>query len=295
MKQVQSGLEKGLEELKQGQHQGQEEILKGIHNLQKPSTSKASELSSEDVEEYSIKLKEAITKQTDLLPKGPDQSRLKTDDIFTNLTIYHGRKECLQQTAEEDERKTATDDIFARLAINHRTKKRLQQTTPEDHRPRKMATELKQCSDIFVGENEEDDPKSILVSGEPGIGKTLFSQKIVRDWSTNCISIPNIKFTYLITFRQLVMLGNKELTLRELLNRSPLLNERTTIDEKVMAHIAQHSDQLFIIFDGYDEFKEHSKIFMFESGQFTNDVETKMPGAALISKLIQKKILCDSV
>ncbi|KXJ06324.1 Exosome component 10 [Exaiptasia diaphana] len=171
MKQVQSGLEKGLEELKQGQHQGQEEILKGIHNLQKPSTSKASELSSEDVEEYSIKLKEAITKQTDLLPKGPDQSRLKTDDIFTNLTIYHGRKECLQQTAEEDERKTATDDIFARLAINHRTKKRLQQTTPEDHRPRKMATELKQCSDIFVGENEEDDPKSILVSGEPDLEK----------------------------------------------------------------------------------------------------------------------------
>ncbi|KXJ29488.1 Protein NLRC5 [Exaiptasia diaphana] len=203
--------------------------------------------------------------QTDWLPKGPDQSKLKTDDIFTKLTIYHGRKECLQQTA------------------------------PEDQYPLKTATELKQCSDIFVGEDEEGDPKSILVSGEPGIGKTLFSQKLVRDWSTNCISIHNIRFTYLITFKQLVMLGNEELTLRELLNRSPVLNERTMIDEKVMAHIAQHSDQLFIIFDGYDEYKDRSKMLIFESGQFTNDVETKMPGAALISKLIQKHILRDSV
>ncbi|XP_020897036.1 NACHT, LRR and PYD domains-containing protein 12, partial [Exaiptasia diaphana] len=270
IKQGQSGLQQGQEDIKQGQSglqqgqeaikQGQKEILKGIQDLHKPSPS-----SSADVDLYSIKLKEAITMQTDLLPRRIDQSRLplKTDDIFTNLTVYQGKQKSLHEKAEKSQcaRKTVTE-----------------------------------ITEIFVsGENEEENPKSILISGEPGIGKTLFSHKIVRDWSTDCISIPNIKFTYLITFRQLVMLGNKELTLRELLNRSPLLNERTMIDEKVMTHIAQHSDQLFIIFDGYDEYKDHNELLGDFEKQFENDTKTKMPVAALISKVIQRKILRDSV
>ncbi|XP_020916977.2 NACHT, LRR and PYD domains-containing protein 12 [Exaiptasia diaphana] len=67
------------------------------------------------------------------------------------------------------------------------------------------------------------------------------------------------------------------------------------IDEKVMTHIAQHSDQLFIIFDGYDEYKDHNELLGDFEGQFENDTKTKMPVAALISKVIQRKILRDSV
>ncbi|XP_020916937.1 uncharacterized protein LOC110254303 [Exaiptasia diaphana] len=227
-------------------------------SLQRPDSS---DLSSEDVKLYSIKLKEAIAMQTDLLPRRRHRSRLKTDDIFTNLTVYQGKQNS-QEKAQEDER------------------------------ARKTVTKI---AEIFVGENGEGDPKSILVSGEPGIGKTLFLRKIVRDWSTDCISIPKIKFIFLITFRQLVLLSKKELALKELLNRSPLLNETTKMDEKLMDYIIQHPDQLFVALDGFDKYKDHSKLTGDFESQFTNDVETKMPVVALVSKLIQKKILRDSV
>ncbi|XP_028518860.1 uncharacterized protein LOC114576416 [Exaiptasia diaphana] len=213
-------------------------------------------ISSQDVELYSIKLKEAITKITELLPRGITKSTLKTDDIFTNLTVYQGKQKSLQERAQEDQR------------------------------TRKIVTDI---TEIFVDENE-DNPKSILVSGEPGIGKTLFSNKILRDLSTYCLSIPNIKFPYLITFRQIVMLGNKELTLRELLNISPLLNTSTMIDDTVMAHAIHHSEQFFVVLDGFDEYEDDKKILGSFESQFPNDAKIKMPIVALISKLIQKKI-----
>ncbi|XP_020913823.1 NACHT, LRR and PYD domains-containing protein 14-like isoform X2 [Exaiptasia diaphana] len=220
-----------------------------------------------DLESYLVKLKESILQQTDFLPKGIDQNTVKTDDIFTNLTLHHEEKEILhRQTGQK-----------------------------VDQVARKMVTKLTQCCEIFIDENKENNPKSILISGEPGIGKTLFSQKIVRDWSTNSLLIPDIYFTYFITFKQLARLGNKELTLRELLNHSLLLNEKTMVTEDIMAHIIQHPEQLFIVFDGFDEYKDRDKIIRDFEEEFPNDVKAKMPVDALVSKLIRKKILRDSV
>ncbi|XP_020913295.1 NACHT, LRR and PYD domains-containing protein 14 [Exaiptasia diaphana] len=228
----------------------------------------------EDMKLYSENLKKTIIKQTELnLQPKEIKQEMKTDDIFTNLIVHHGEKRRPESGLPE------------------------QIQSPQKGYPgRKTLTEIKQCSKIFVDEDEKDTTaKRILLSGEPGVGKTLFSQKLLRDLATNSISIPGITFTYLLTFRQLNNLPNETLDLRELLNLSPLLNDETMIDENVMEYILQHSEQLLIVLDGFDEYKDSNKILGDFESQFPNDSKTKKPVAALLSKLIRKQILQDAV
>lgn len=108
------------------------------------------------------------------------------------------------------------------------------------------------------------------------------------------ISIPDIKFTFLINFRQLNLLDKEKLNLRELLNICPLLNEKTLISDTLIDDIIQHPEQLFVIFDGFDEYKFQRKVYGNYESRFFNDVKTNMPVPALISKFIQKKLLANS-
>ena len=100
-------------------------------------------------------------------------------------------------------------------------------------------TPIKHCSEIFLGMiNDQESANSLLVVGKAGIGKSLFCQKVIRDWANNKLlralestEIPNLKFVYLLTFRQLNLLKNKHLTLREILNFSSVLNDKCNINE----------------------------------------------------------------
>ncbi len=90
----------------------------------------------------------------------PTISSLRTDEIFTHLLIQRGRKPVVD---------------------NHDAgrKERLRQygEVNETHR-------VKHCQEIFLPSTDRNDiPKSILLTGKAGIGKTLFSQKMMRDWA----------------------------------------------------------------------------------------------------------------
>ena len=43
--------------------------------------------------------------------------------------------------------------------------------------------ELKEYTDIFNGDEHYPNPKRLLVSGRPGIGKTTFSKRTAFDWA----------------------------------------------------------------------------------------------------------------
>ena len=145
--------------------------------------------------------------------------------------------------------------------------------------------------------DDQDSPSSVLVTGKPGIGKTLFCQKVIRDWANSelCqarpnIEIPNLKFVYLISFRQLNFLENSCVTLREILNCSSVLDDKCNVDDTTFEYIVKHPKEVMIILDGYDEYSQQDYI----AGNFEehpNDARRKMPVAALCSKLIKGKIL----
>ena len=201
-------------------------------------------------------------------------SNAKTDDIFTNLLIQRGRKALIRNDETYSRREEL--EYYGKVS-----------GTPVEH-----------CDKMFIGMNDDQESaNSILVVGKAGIGKSLFCQKVIRDWANNelfqareSIEFPNLKFVYLLTFRQLNLLENRWLTLREILNWSSALNDECNIDDSIFEYIVKHPKEVMIILDGYDEYSQQDYI----AGNFEkhpNDARCKMPVAALCSKLIKGKIL----
>ena len=223
-------------------------------------------------------MKESIKRETEFQPKLldlPTISNMKTDEIFTHLLVQHGRKPFKDE--EDMERKE-----FLRRYGQVR------------------GTRVEHCQEIFLRiADDEKNPDSILLTGKAGIGKTVFCQKLIRDWADGQLfhspppnaQIPDFKFAFLMTFRQLNLLGDQTLTLKELLNRSKILDDQTNIDDSLLEYILYHSEEVLIIIDGFDEYSQHDYIAGNDHEEFPNNVREKIPVAALCAKLMRGKVL----
>ena len=235
-----------------------------------------------EVTAYTSALKASIRRQTEFQTKSVASSTIssvKTDDIFTNVLIQHGRK------SVEDQFHFERKEFLRRYGQVSETRR------------------VKHCQEIFVRTNDkESNPKSILLTGKAGIGKTLFSQKLIRDWSEDKLfkmntkaEVPDFKFAYLLTFRQLNLLGDDPVILREILNRSSVLDDHSIVDESLFEYMANHPEEVLIIIDGFDEYSQQDYIASHLDKKYPNSAQEKMPVAALCAKLIKGDILSGSV
>ena len=231
------------------------------------------------VSAYSSALKTSIIGQTEFQPKllaSRTISNAKTDEIFTNLLIQNGRKALIKND----------ETYYSRRKVL-------------EYYGKVSGTPVKHCSEIFLGIiDDQESANSILVVGKAGIGKSLFCQKVIRDWANNKLlqalessEFPNLKFVYLLTFRQLNLLENNCVTLREILNCCSALDDKCDIDDSTFEYIVKHPKEVMIILDGYDEYSQQDYIAGNLEEQHPNDARRKMPVAALCSKLIKGKIL----
>ena len=230
---------------------------------------------------YTSALKSSIMGQTEFQPKllaSRTISNAKTDEIFTNLLIQHGRKALIRSNDDETYYSRSEElEYYGKVS----------------------GTPVKHASEIFLGVIEDQESaNSILVVGKAGIGKSLFCQKVIRDWANNELfqarentEIPNLKFVYLLTFRQLNLLENNCVTLREILNCCSALDDKCNIDDSTFEYILKHPKEVMIILDGYDEYSQQDYIAGNLEEQHPNDARREMPVAALCSKLIKGKIL----
>jgi len=203
---------------------------------------------------------------------------MKTDEIFTNLLIQHGRKPVKYEEGR---------GRWERL-------KRYGQVS---------GTQVEHCQEIFIRTTAgEDHPKSVLLTGKAGIGKTLFCQKLIRDWaddklfdSPTKVHIPNFQYSYLLTFRQLNLLEDKVFNLKEFLEFSSILDEQSVIDDSLFEHIISHPEEVLIIIDGFDEYSRQDYVNGDAHDGYPNSVQARMPVAALCAKLMKGQMLADSV
>ncbi|XP_078380991.1 uncharacterized protein LOC144663797 [Oculina patagonica] len=251
--------------------------------------------SLEAVSAYTSALKASIKSQTEFQPKlmaSPTISNPRTDDIFTNLLIQHGRKTLF--------RKDATSTRQEWLNYYDMTSARGELL---EYYGQVSGTQVKSSEEIFLCSTEgEPNPKSILVTGKAGIGKSLFSQKLVRDWADDKLfqsqanlKTHRIKFAYLLTFRQLNLLGNDRFSLRELLNCCSVLEENSNIDDSLFEYLVNHPEEVLIILDGYDEYSQRDYIAGNSEKRYPNSASDEMPVAALCAKLIKGKMMRESV
>ena len=188
--------------------------------------------------------------------------------IYTNLVIHEGRVDMRDLIAGDREK---------------RLEEYLRRQPRESSQPTLPA-------DIFGAEKQK-----ILVVGRPGIGKTMFSTKILRNWASDNLfieakkSLVDFKVAFLIKLRRFNSARQDEtLSLRELLNQSEYSAEDLT--EEVWKYILQNPNKVLIIFDGLDEYSGKTKIDD-ESHSYRNNEQESMPIHFLFKKIVSGDIL----
>ena len=192
----------------------------------------------------------------------PGEGRdLKLDEIFTNLIVYKGRAHY-----------NFSGDRGKQLKEYHKANEKLSPTLP--------------------GEIFDPEEQKILVVGRPGIGKTMFSTKILRDWASDNLlnetqkSQIDFKVAFLVKLR-MFNFADKDLNLRELLDHSEY---STTLSEETWSYIRENPQRVLIIFDGFDEYSRKTEINK-DDVQYRNSEEDRMPVHFLLKKILSGKIL----
>ena len=133
--------------------------------------------------------------------------------------------------------------------------------------------------------------KNVLVVGRPGIGKSLFCIKLLRDWASDTEtenSQFNFEAVFLLKFRRMNSI-EKQLTLRGLLafsEYSPDVNE-----DAVWKYVLENPTKVLLVFDGVDEMKFKENIAECSDSDQPNDVTAKMSFPALYNKIASGKLL----
>ena len=139
------------------------------------------------------------------------------------------------------------------------------------------------------GDIVDDQKKNILIVGRPGIGKTLFCMKFMRDWASDRLfdeaQNSELRFAFLVKFRKLN--STAELTLRELLDKSEFSANITNV---VWDYILDNPSKVLFIFDGIDEYSARKKI-QEDHSIYKDTVEEKMPLHSLYTKITSGKLL----
>ena len=193
--------------------------------------------------------------------EGPRRD-LKLDEIFTNLIIY-----------EERVKYDFSGDRMEQLQEYHKANQNLRPTLP---------------GDIFDAKK-----RKILVVGRPGIGKTMFSTKILCDWASDTLfnktqkSQIDFKVAFLIKLRIFNSRSKELLNLRELLDHSEY---STALSEEIWNYIRHNPKRVLVIFDGFDEYSYRTEISK-DDVPYINNVEDKMPVHFLLKKIVTGKIL----
>ena len=195
----------------------------------------------------------------------PGEGRgLKLDEIFTNLIVYEGR---VNYNFSGDRRQ--------QLKEYHKANEKLSATLP---------------GDIFDVKEQK-----ILVVGRPGIGKTMFSTKILRDWASDNLlnetqkSQIDFKVAFLVKLRMFNS-TDEELNLRELLDHSEY---STALSEEAWSYTRNNPDRVLIIFDGFDEYSRKTEINK-DDVQHRNNKEDRMPVHFLLQKIVSGNFLTRS-
>ena len=135
--------------------------------------------------------------------------------------------------------------------------------------------------------------KKILVVGRPGIGKTLFLTKWIRDWALGR-AFSNFDFLFFLKFRTFNSDENK-LSLRDLLSRSEYFqysetaSETERLSDQLWSHVCQNPERVLIFFDGFDESSYRSRIA--SESFICNSVNTPMLLSALFYNIVERNLL----
>ncbi|CAL8390507.1 unnamed protein product [Boreogadus saida] len=193
---------------------------------------------------------------------------------------------CVSEGIAKAGNQTGLNDFYTELFITERGsgevnkehEVRLIETA--SRKPAKEETPIR-CEDIFRPLPGQDQPiRTIMTTGVAGIGKTIVTQKFTLDWAEDNAN-NDIHFTFLLTFRELNLLEEKEFSLVELLHRF-------FIETKEAGICRYERFKVLFILDGLDECRLPLN---FQNNQTWTDVKEPSSVDVLLTNLIKGDLL----
>jgi Ran GTPase-activating protein (RanGAP) involved in mRNA processing and transport len=129
-------------------------------------------------------------------------------------------------------------------------------------------------------------PRSILAIGRPGIGKTVLTEKILRDWANGIDKYYSDKIVLFFKFRWFNENINKltNISLKTFLRFGTGLSEENF--ESIYEEIAKEPQKAILIFDGLDEYHGDTISCLDQSRIIPNDANTGTSAMNLFIKLV---------
>ena len=191
------------------------------------------------------------------------ESTLQTIAQYTPLTIVHGEVSTLEH--RED---------YNKLLQDHSIPQNL----------------LAEPCDLFKARSdlgEKEGPRTLLIRGRGGIGKSTFIRKIIRDWAEETMWTDTFTAVFSYELKDLNLV-TEQLTCKELLctYHGPSLPNETK--EQHWKYILDNQKKVMIAFDGLDEFE------LFKGKAYTAklyDVDKKTTVANIIYNLQKGNLL----
>ena len=147
----------------------------------------------------------------------------------------------------EDELQLKLSNIFTRLQIVSRTKERSQ-----------LTDDIVNMTEIFKSHPDCDNPRVVLIEGNPGMGKTTYCQKLAYDWSVGEIppdaSFPEVNILLLLKCRDMHM---KTANIEEAIDDQLLPQDAGKKEKEDFFHfIRSNQSRILLVLDGLDELRD---------------------------------------
>ena len=155
--------------------------------------------------------------------------------------------------------------------------------------------QLENIKDLFLPNKDTKGkhPKSILVIGRPGIGKTVLAEKILRNWANQVDTYYCDKIVFFFKLRWFNG-NNEKINLKTFLRLGMgCLSDKEF--ENIYDTIKNKPYQTIFIFDGLDEFHGNYNECFDESKMISNDPDTSMSVMNLFIKLVSGGLLKGAV
>jgi Cdc6-like AAA superfamily ATPase len=192
------------------------------------------------------------------------------DDLYIDVVIHTGRA---QHNFPEEMNRHEIYDVYMEVP--------------------QTSIRLERIDELFYPNRDTkgEFPCSILAIGRPGIGKTVLTEKIIRDWVNGIDEYYSDKIVFFFKFRWFNENINKltNTPLKTFLRFGTGLNEEHF--ESIYEEIAKEPQKAILVFDGLDEYHGNPINCLDQSRIISNDPNTGTSAMNLFIKLVLGDLL----